>query len=222
MPVLKQTATCFTPPCMCRYSCIFSEFILREISNGLSFYVLERENRKAPNQHRLLATWPVERGNTGPHLLPGALSHIHSKTACRGVSERQWRSAANRSRLPPRSVLGAPHRGAAPEPAAATKSFCPCHKTGENTGFSPVFFLHVLYGNGVHSGSDTGFSHLVLPVLNCCHPLQHPKRTRLRLFSPEIGCVFSFSLFFGCKIFVLVFVHFAAQWLQVKAVCDAM
>ena len=46
--------------------------------------VLERENRKAPNQHRLLATWPVERGNTGPHLLPGALSHIHSKTACRG------------------------------------------------------------------------------------------------------------------------------------------
>ena len=31
-----------------------------------------------------------------------------------------------RSRLPPRSVLGAPHRGAAPEPAGETKSFCPC------------------------------------------------------------------------------------------------
>ena len=46
--------------------------------------------------------------------------------ACHGVSERQWRSAANRSRLPPRSVLGAPHRGAAPEPAGETKSFCPC------------------------------------------------------------------------------------------------
>ena len=75
------------------------------------------------------------------------------------------------------------------EPAGETKSFCPCHKTGENTGFSPVFFLHVLYGNGVHFGSDTWFSHPVLPVLNRFHPLQHPKRTRLQLFSPEIGCV---------------------------------
>ena len=35
----------------------------------------------------------------------------------RGVSERQWRSAANRSPLPLRSVLDAPHRGAGPEPA---------------------------------------------------------------------------------------------------------
>ena len=94
-----------------------------------------------------------------------------------------------RSRLPPRSVLGAPHRGAAPEAAAETKSFCPCHKTGENTGFSPVFFLHVLYGNGVHFGSDTWFSHPFAPVPNRCHPLKHPKRTRLQLFSPEIGCV---------------------------------
>ena len=62
-------------------------------------------------------------------------------------------------------------------------------KTGENTGFSPVFFLHVLYGNGVHSGSDTWFSHPFAPVPNRCHPLKHPKRTRLQLFSPEIGCV---------------------------------
>ena len=66
---------------------------------------------------------------------------------------------------------------------------CPCHKTGENTGFSPVFFLHVLYGNGVHFGSDTWFSHPFAPVPNRCHPLKHPKRTRLQLFSPEIGCV---------------------------------
>ena len=37
-----------------------------------------------------------------------------------GVSERQWRSAANRSPLPLRSVLDAPHRGAGPEPAGET------------------------------------------------------------------------------------------------------
>ena len=84
MPVLKQTATCFTPPCMCRYSCIFSELILREISNGLSFRVLERENRKAPNQHRCFSGWLEELGNTAPPPLPVRRFHIHSKTACRG------------------------------------------------------------------------------------------------------------------------------------------
>ena len=99
------------------------------------------------------------------------------------------RKLRRRSRLPPRSVLGAPHRGAAPEAAAETKSFCPCHKTGGNSGFLLVFFLHVLYGNGVHFGSDTWFSHPFAPVPNRCHPLKHPKRTRLQLFSPEIGCV---------------------------------
>ena len=90
------------------------------------------------------------------------------------------------------------------------KSFCPCQKTGENTGFSPVLFFHVLHGYVVHFGSDTGFSHPVLPVLNCSHPLQHPKRTRFRLFLAESGAFSSFSLFFWCKIFVLVFVHPAA------------
>ena len=95
------------------------------------------------------------------------------------------------------------------EAAAETKSFCPCHKTGENTGFSPVFFLHVLHGHLVHFGSDTWFSHLVLPVPNRSHPLQHPKRTRLRLFSHELGCVSLFLLVFGRKIFDIFFVHSA-------------
>ena len=108
----------------------------------------------APNQHRPLSDLQQEPGKSAFSLLPGALSHIHSKTACRGF-----------------------------------KSFCPCHKTGGNSGFSPVFFLHVLYGNGVHFGSDTWFSHPFAPVPNRCHPLKHPKRTRLQLFSPEIGCV---------------------------------
>ena len=80
----------------------------------------------APNQHRLYSDLQEEPGNTAPPPFPGALPHIHSKTACRGF-----------------------------------KSFCPCHKTGENTGFLPVFFLHVLHGFVVHFGSDTGFSHLV-------------------------------------------------------------
>ena len=57
------------------------------------------------------------------------------------------------------------------EAAAEIKSFCPCQKTGENTGFSPVFFLHVLHGHLVHFGSDTWFSHPILPVPNRSHPL---------------------------------------------------
>ncbi len=40
--------------------------------------------------------------------------------AWEGVSERQWRSGANRSPLPRPSVLDAPHRGAGPEPAGET------------------------------------------------------------------------------------------------------
>ena len=50
------------------------------------------------------------------------------------------------------------------EAAAEIKSFCPCHKTGENTGFLPVFFLHVLHGYVVHFGSDFWFFHSPAPA----------------------------------------------------------
>ena len=50
------------------------------------------------------------------------------------------------------------------EAAAETKFFCPCHKTGENTGFSPVFLFHVLHGYVVHFGSDSWFSHSPAPA----------------------------------------------------------
>ena len=101
-------------------------------------------------------------------------------------------------------------RPAPTEAAAETKSFCPCHKTGENPVFSPVFFFHVLHGFGVHLGSDTGFSHQVLSVSNRSHPLQHPKRTRFRLFRAFPGAFSHFLLFCGCKIPGLIFVHLAA------------
>ena len=41
----------------------------------------------------------------------------------RGVSERQWRSAANRSQLPLRSALNGRHRRPAPEPAGETRGW---------------------------------------------------------------------------------------------------
>ena len=103
------------------------------------------------------------------------------------------------------SWLLLPFPTSTPKPRAEGSSPSAPARTGENTGFSPVFFLHVLHGYGVHSGSDTGFSHLVLPVLNRPHPLQHPKRTRLRLFSPEIGCVSLFLSSFDLQNFQLCF-----------------
>ena len=87
------------------------------------------------------------------------------------------------------------------------KSFCPCHKPGGNTVFLPGFFLHVVHGNGVRFGSNSGFSHPVLPVLNRFHPLQHPKRTRFRLFRPKPGAFRSFCPLLTYKISSSVFVH---------------
>ena len=48
----------------------------------------------APNQHRPFCDLQQEPSNTAPPPLPGAFSHIHSKTACRGASACRWHSAA--------------------------------------------------------------------------------------------------------------------------------
>ena len=90
------------------------------------------------------------------------------RSACRGVSERQWRSAANQPSRQPRQVL-------LPLPKNRRKHWV----------FAGFLFSCVAYLCG-----SFWFGFLVyLPVHTCRTPLQHPKRTRLRLFSPEIGCV---------------------------------
>ena len=53
-------------------------------------------------------------------------------------------------------------------------------------------------------------SHPASSASNRCYPLQHPKRTRFRLFRAFPGAFFSFSLLSGRKIFMPVFVHPAA------------
>ena len=231
MPVLKQTATCFTPPCMCRYSCIFSEFILREISNGLSFYVLERENRKAPNQHRLSSAFSGEPPNTAPPPFSLWRFYIHSKTACRGfksfcpcqksqvslvryltfslVCGRIWQRGAPAG-LPAVRVVGAcsPVGCVQARPRRQPRQvLLPLPKTGGNTVFLPVFFFYVLYGRGVHAGSDSGLSLPFAPVPNRFQPLQHPKRTRFCLFQAFSGAFLCFPPFWTCKILGPVFVH---------------
>ena len=145
-------------------------------------------------QHRLFpASW---------YALPHPL-----QTACRGALDgRRWRSAANRSQLPLRSVLGAPHWGAAPEAAAETSPSAPATKPAETLGFRRFSFCTCCIAIWCILVRISGFP----PVRTGCTPPQHPKRTRFLPFWPFPGAFFSFSLFFGCKIFVLVFVHFVA------------
>ena len=58
------------------------EVITSSISKTISFRFLK--SLEAPNQHHSFGTCSGEPGNTGLSPLPGASSHIHSKTACRG------------------------------------------------------------------------------------------------------------------------------------------
>ena len=67
-----------------------------------------------------------------------------------------------------------------------------------------------------------GFSHQASSVSNRCYPLQHPERTRFRPFWPFPGAFFSFSLFFGRRIFALVFVQVAICWLQIEVIGDSI
>ena len=101
------------------------------------------------------------------------LPHPLQNRVPRGASHL-WRSAAPVSAPTSVGAELSPLVNSTPA-GSRDKSFCPCHKTGGNSGFLPVFFLPVLHGNGVHFGSDTWFSHPVLPVPNRSHPLQHPK-----------------------------------------------
>ena len=130
--------------------------------------VLERENRKAPNQHRPFSSCRRKRATP-----PLPLSRLRSSTstpkpraegsspsapaknreastmlaslffvsahkdsatrhgcalrsACRGVSERQWRSAANRPRRQPRPSPSAPATKPAETLGFCRFSFCMC------------------------------------------------------------------------------------------------
>ena len=214
---------------MCTYSCIFSELILREISNGLSFRVLEQENRKAPNQHRLFVPCPKKRSTPALLLSLSTLStstpkpraegsspsapaknreastmlaslffvsaHKDSATrhgcalrsACRGVSERQWRSAANRPRRQPRQVL-------LPLPQNRRKLWV-------SAGF---LFACVAWLCGL-----LWFGLRVFPsVRTCSQPFPSPPAPKTHPVSPFLartGCVFLFSSVFQVQNFPHLF-----------------
>ena len=99
-----------------------------------------------PNQHHTFSDLREGPGNTGPPPLPGALSHIHSKTACRGA-------LATCGALPRRSQL--------PLPKNRRKHWV----------FAGFLFARVVWEWG-----SLWFRHLVFPsVRTCSQPLPPPQ-----------------------------------------------
>ena len=97
-----------------------------------------------------------------------------------------------------------------PKPRAEGSSpSAPATKPAETLGFRRFSFCMCCMVMWCTLVRTLGFLPLVLFVPNRPHPLQHPKRTRLRLFSHELGCVSLFLLVFGRKIFDIFFVHSA-------------
>ena len=137
---------------------------------------------------------------TGQHrLFPAswyALPHPLQNRVPRGA-DRQWRSAANRSQLPLRSVLGAPHWGAAPEAAAETSPSAPAKNRRKHWVFAGFLFACVAwfwgsfwFGLRVFSSGFTRSQPFPSPPAPKTHPVSP--------FSDDFGCVslflFSFDL----------------------------
>ena len=185
----------------------------------------------APNQHHLSSDLRAEPGNTGPLSPPDAFSHIHSKTACRGfksfcpcqksqvsllryltfslVSGKIWQQGAPAGPpavrvvgrwSPVATVQRRPRRQPRPSPSA------PAKKPAKTLGFCRFSFCtccmvkcSLWFGLLIFSPASS--------ASNRCYSLQHPKRTRFRLFRAFPGAFFSFSLFLGRKISGLTFVQ---------------
>ena len=162
--------------------------------------------------------------------LPGALSHIHSKTACRGFKpfcpcqkretsvclslffRSNWGQASARGACrasPPKRRLWRMQRGGDGAavgdwqggPAAADRAGY--RKRACEASSSPSFhFRHVM----------EDLPSLPLLYSSLSHPpptLQHPERTRFRLFRAFPGAFSRFPLFWTCKISRPVFVYSA-------------
>ena len=154
--------------------------------------VLERENRKAPNQHRCFSGWLEELGNTAPPPLPVRRFHIHSKPACRGVSERQWRSVANR-----------PSRQARLSPSA------PAKKPAKTLGFRRFPFFMCCIAIWCILVRTPGFLIWFYPSPTVSILSSTQNAPDFGCFRMNSGASLFFLLVFGRKIFDIFFVHSA-------------
>ena len=112
------------------------------------------------------------------------------KPRAEGRASASGTQATSRSQLPLRSVLDAPHWGAAPEPAGETSPSLHFRHVMEESPSLPLLY--------------SSLSHPASSASNRYYPLQHPERTRFRLFRPKPGALRSFCPLLTCKIWGLV------------------
>ena len=156
----------FLPLFVCFGTKIFSQ---HQISTTLLGLV--RENRATPVLTRSLVRSPT---STPKPRAEGSSPSAPAKkerqaSACLSFFVSAHKDSATRHGCAPAQCVswGPAARWAASRPDrgdSRDKSFCPCQKTGENTGFSPVCFFHVLHGFWVHFGSVFWFPHLSTPA----------------------------------------------------------
>ena len=146
----------------------------------------------APNQHHSFGTCSGEPGNTGLSLLPVVCSHIHSKTACRGASERQWRSVANR-----------PSRQARLSPSA------PAKKPAKTLGFRRFPFFMCCIAIWCILVRTPGFLIWFYPSPTVSILSSTQNAPDFGCFRMNSGASLFFLLVFGRKIFDIFFVHSA-------------
>ena len=172
----------------------------------------------APNQHHSSGSCPGELGNSGPHPLSLVLSHIHSKTACRGASACQWHASYEPTGAERRPSPSAPAKNGEVSRVLTSPFFvsvpnvlatrCGCALRSACRGASERQWRSAANRPRRQPRQVRCLSMPVFPsVRTGCTSLQHPKRTRFRPFWAFPGAFSSFSLFWGCKLYVLVFVH---------------
>ena len=132
-----------------------------------------------------------------------AVGETEARGACRASppKRRLWRMQRGGDGAAVGDWQGGP---AAADRAGHRKRAC------EASSSPSLHFRHVMGELPSLSLLYSVLSHPTSPVLNLPHPLQHPKRTRFRLFLAFPGAFRCFCPLLTCKIFGSVFVHPAA------------
>ena len=144
-----------------------------------------------------------------------AVGETEARGACRASppKRRLWRMQRGGDGAAVGDWQGGP---AAADRAGHRKRAC------EASSSPSLHFRHVMGELSPLSLLCSVLSHPASSASNRCYSLQHPKRTRFRLFLAFPGAFRCFCPLLTCKIFGSVFVHPAVQRSQVEAIGDTM
>ena len=146
----------------------------------------------APNQHHSSGSCPGELGNSGPHPLSLVLSHIHSKTACRGASACQWHASYEPTGAERRPSPSAPANSLVPRPCEnrmAWGFFVPMRPWTRS--INSQLMLHPVLSSHIRPQ----------PVFTAVFPSSTQNAPGFAFFGLFRVRFFPFSLFFGAQNF---------------------